>query len=125
MTSTPPSVDTGLLATYEVTSDDASIAARARDICVEQTVEVTEALCADPEIADTVVGRLEGIRPIRPGVHEVRIRYPSAVLGEDVPQLLNVLFGNISMKPFVRLAGIDLTPSYARSFPGPRFGIEL
>jgi ribulose-bisphosphate carboxylase large chain len=112
----------GLLATYEVAADDASIAARARDICVEQTVEVTEPLCADPAIADRVVGRLEGVRPLRPGVHEVRIRYPALTLTHELTQLVSVLFGNISLKSGVRLVAIDLDPAYARRFAGPRHG---
>lgn len=114
----------GLTAIYEVVAHNNSILAIARDICLEQTVEVTEALCAEPAIADRVVGRVQSIRLLRKGLFEVHIYYPGVALGYELTQLISVLFGNISLKSGIRLVGIELMPQYARHFSGPVHGIE-
>jgi ribulose-bisphosphate carboxylase large chain len=44
--------------------------------------------------------------------------------GADLVQLLNVLFGNISLKPGIRLERLDLPNSLLEQFKGPRFGRE-
>jgi ribulose-bisphosphate carboxylase large chain len=40
----------------------------------------------------------------------------------DLPQLINVLFGNISIQPGLKLMSFSLPDSMAARFPGPRFG---
>ncbi|MBM4395024.1 MAG: ribulose 1,5-bisphosphate carboxylase large subunit [Deltaproteobacteria bacterium] len=114
----------GILATYRiVAADRAEAEARAVDVCIEQTVEVTPALCADPVIADRTVARLEGLEPSAPGRWDARVRFPEAVLSAELPQVVNCLYGNVSMKPGVRLVGVALAPSFARLLAGPRHGI--
>ena len=111
-----------LRATYHLTGDDAE--ARAGDICLEQTVEFPEDLLPRYDIREQIVGRVADLRALGPDLHEVRIEYPVEVAGRELTQLLNVLFGNISIKTGIRLVHVDLPPSLLEAYRGPRFGRE-
>ncbi|MBN1946595.1 MAG: hypothetical protein JW797_13050 [Bradymonadales bacterium] len=52
----------------------------------------------------------------------VVIRYAAETAGRDLVQLLNVLFGNTSLKPCIRLDRIEISPELLNTFAGPRFG---
>jgi ribulose-bisphosphate carboxylase large chain len=95
---------------------------KAKDICLEQTVEFPEELV--PEIIRrTVMGRIEDFRKKGRGVFGARLSFPCDTTGGELSQLLNVLFGNISIKPGIRLERFELPPSLLKRFPGPRYGI--
>jgi S-methyl-5-thioribulose 1-phosphate isomerase len=109
-------------ATYHLKSEaqaDASV--KARDIAREQTVEVPEDTA--PEVEARLVGRIESLEPDGSGRWRVVIAYDPVIVGGDVTALFNLLFGNISMKPAVRLIDLDFPASMLQSLPGPRFGI--
>jgi ribulose-bisphosphate carboxylase large chain len=90
----------------------------ADSIRVEQTIEFPFDLA--PEwIQETVVGRIEQISG-----SEVAISYDPGVAGGGITQLLNVLWGNVSLFPGVRITGLQLPDSYLADFRGPRFGID-
>jgi ribulose-bisphosphate carboxylase large chain len=114
-------------ATYRVKAD-AELAARlARFIAYEQTVELPEALVTDRYVLDNVVGRVEHIEPdpIDPNAHQrVRISYQSHLASRQLSQLLNLVFGNVSLLPKVRLVDLELPPDLLTAFPGPRYGID-
>ncbi len=95
---------------------------RARDICLEQTVEVPDSLVPDGMIRDHVLGRIEEVEALPEGGHAARISYAVESAGPDLTQLLNVVFGNISIKTGVRVEHLDLPASMVRLFKGPRFG---
>ena len=62
----------------------------------------------------------------RPGLYRVRIGYPDAVTGYELPQFLNVVFGNSSLKKGISVANVTLSPTLEQNknlFPGPQFGI--
>lgn len=119
-----PVPDQGISVTYGVVADAHTIEARALDICVEQTVEVTEPLWRDPRIADRVMGRVESTEDNDDGSYTVRIHYPGAVVGTELTQVLNVVYGNVSMKPGVRVLGVEPSPGLVAALPGPGFGIR-
>jgi ribulose-bisphosphate carboxylase large chain len=106
--------------------------AKARDIAFEQTVELPPE-CVPPEIAARVVGRVEALEPLdregrtgRGGRGErwrAVIAYDPAAVGTEVPQLLNLLFGNISMKSAILVTGVEWPAPLLRSLGGPRFCI--
>ena len=109
-------------ATYDLTSDTkADAAAKARDIAREQTVEVPEDTA--PEVEARLVGRIESLEPEGSGRWRVVIAYDPVIVGGDVTELFNLLFGNISMKPSVRLVDLAFPDSMLHALPGPRFGI--
>ena len=117
-------IDDSLLATYVLVAPNAPAAAAcARDVAIEQTVEVTEALCVDPFIQDRIVGRVEGVDGLGGGRFQARIRYSFDVLTAELPQIWSVLYGNVSLKPGVRLVGVDPGPGLAARIRGPRHGV--
>lgn len=110
--------------TYRIEAPGDQIEAWARDITIEQSVEFPPELIHDPWIAEHVIGRIEAITSLAPTLHEARISFAAELAGGELTQLLNVFFGNTSLKPNVRLHDFALPPSLAATFRGPRFGIE-
>lgn len=121
--SSPAPSAEALFVTYRVRADAAGIDGRVRDICVEQTVEVTEPLFRDAFFQDEVLGRVESLQEIAPGDWEAVIRFPADVIAGEVTQLWSVVFGNISLKPGVRVTAVRPTPGLARRLGGPGLGI--
>jgi ribulose-bisphosphate carboxylase large chain len=113
----------GLDVVYAVRASPQEIDARARDIAIEQTVEVTESLCSDPFVAERVVGRVVGIVESGPDLFDVRISYAADVIGTEIPQLFSVIFGNISLKKGIRVRSVSPSEGLAGRFAGPGFGI--
>jgi ribulose-bisphosphate carboxylase large chain len=95
---------------------------RARMIAVEQTVEIPEG-CFSAAIEERVVGRLESLEALADGRHRATISYPARVVGPRVGQLVNLLFGNISMHRGIRLAAVEWPVEVLESFSGPAFGV--
>jgi ribulose-bisphosphate carboxylase large chain len=69
-----------------------------------------------------MVGRIEGFEA-REKIYRATISYPVEAFS-DLSQLLNVLFGNSSIKPGIRVEGLQLPPGVLVGFRGPRFGIQ-
>lgn len=109
-------------AVYHVEGTKDSISSRVEDITVEQTVEFPLDLIERQDILDEIVGKVVSVDPIDEGLFETVIEYPVETAGDELPQLLNVLFGNISIKPGIRLIRFDLTEELYAKFEGPRFG---
>jgi ribulose-bisphosphate carboxylase large chain len=98
----------------------------AEEIAVEQTVEVPRACIPSDHYRRGIVGELVRCEPVphQQGRYEAHISYALPVAGNSIPQFLNVLFGNISLKNNIRITDIRL-PDEARSlFPGPSQGID-
>lgn len=112
-----------LRATYALTGPADEARACAERIAVEQTIEFPADLVADDDIRRHVIGRVEAVEATGPALSLVRISYAAETTGGELPQLLNVLFGNCSLYPGVRLVGLDLPPELLRGFRGPRFGV--
>ncbi len=109
---------------YRLTADEAAARAMAEDICIEQTVEFPRDLLPPGEISEKIVGRVESFRPIGDGTFEAIISYSTITLGDELPQLLNVLFGNISIKQGIRVQRLEFPESVYQRLGGPRFGRE-
>jgi ribulose-bisphosphate carboxylase large chain len=54
----------------------------------------------------------------------VVISYDLATIGDEIPQLVNLLFGNISLKRSIRIVDVDWPLDLLRRFIGPCHGIE-
>ena len=114
-----------LTATYRLAGSEPDARALAEDLCVEQTVEFPRALLPAGDIPNQVLGRVEEFSPAAFGHWCATVSFPVEAAGTgDLTQLLNVLFGNISIRPGVRLEALDLPDSLCRHFAGPRFGRE-
>jgi ribulose-bisphosphate carboxylase large chain len=111
--------------TYRLTADDRLAAkARAAAIAVEQTVEFPEDLITDPGIREGIIGRPEFLTPAGPGAWEVVISYAAETAGRCLLQLLNLVFGNVSLQPGVRVQRIALPAAVRDRFRGPRYGVD-
>jgi len=111
-----------LSVTYLLSGDEAEARARAQDICLEQTVEFPEDLLPAGFIRDEVVGRVESLRPAGPGRHLAEISFPVDATARELLQLANVVFGNVSIKPGIRVERLALPEELLAAFRGPRFG---
>lgn len=111
--------------TYRIfATDEAEANARAKDIALEQTVEVPDDVVPDGYIRDEIVGQIEAVAPTASGSFEATISYSPDSAGYEVVQLINVIFGNTSIQQNVRVVGFDAGPEIERRFSGARFGIE-
>lgn len=102
--------------------DEADAAGRARTIAREQTVELPEGTYG-AAIERDVVGRVESVSPRDQGRWCAVVSYPVEVAGDDIPQMLNLLFGNVSLLGGVRVVGVDWPAPPLAALPGPRHGI--
>jgi ribulose-bisphosphate carboxylase large chain len=110
-------------ATYQITGDRNEALSRAKDICLEQTVEFPDELIGPGLIRDHIIGRIESIAPSAlHGRSLVTISYAVEIAAGELTQLINVLFGNISIKPGIRLIDLKLPDSLLAIVKGPRFG---
>jgi ribulose-bisphosphate carboxylase large chain len=91
-------------------------------ICVEQTIEFPYELVPPGAMHDLMVGQVESFEPQGESRFEVVISYANESSGMELPQLLNVIFGNVSFTPGIRVERLDLPASLADAFRGPRFG---
>jgi ribulose-bisphosphate carboxylase large chain len=113
--------------TYRITPDDPRpVEAHAKDICIEETVEIPEDCVPAGHWEAGIVGRVESIVPLpgEPSSFNVDISYRTDIANEQIPNLLNVLFGNISIRRGIKIVDIRLTPEQLTAFGGPGFGIE-
>lgn len=103
---------------------EAEALARAQDIALEQTVEFPEDLTPPGDIRQHVVGRIESCLPAGADRFEAAISYAVETAGGELPQLLNVIFGNSSIKPGLRVERLELPTGLLAQYKGPRFGRE-
>lgn len=96
--------------------------AKARDMIVEQTVEVPAA-CVPRHLRRTIVGSIERLERVGPSRWRVACSYDPKVVGDSAPQLFNLLFGNISLTPGIRLVELRLPRAALAGLRGPAFGI--
>jgi ribulose-bisphosphate carboxylase large chain len=112
-----------LRATYRIRASRADIAAVARAIALEQSVEVPAEVVRDEFVAQHIVARVESTRELGDGTHAAVIELAAATTGYDVAQTVNMLFGNSSLHEHVELIDVEFPDEFLARFPGPRFGI--
>lgn len=107
---------------YRLTGNEAEAMTKAQDICLEQTVEFPGELIPDGIIKEHVVGRITDFKGDGPGHFLTIISFVVESAANELTQLLNVVFGNISIKPGFRVEEILLPKGLTKAFNGPRFG---
>lgn len=111
--------------TYKIKADSMALAQeRAQDICVEQTVEFPADLVPNHIVNQGMIGKIESLDPAAPGFFLAKISYAVESASGEFTQLLNVLFGNISIKPGIQIQDIKLEESLLKFIKGPRFGVK-
>lgn len=110
-------------ATYRIAAPSYEEAKKlAWNICVEQTIECPYELVDGTPIADTIVGQIDDLKKAEPGAYYATISYEPEAVGDEMAELLNMLFGNTSLLPGIRLMSFELPDSMYDNYPGPRFG---
>lgn len=116
---------TSFSVTYRITPQkNRSIDAIAREIAEEQTVEIPHDSIPQSHFDSGIVGKVIETTDNKNGSCSATIQYRNDVAGISVPQFLNVLFGNISIKKGITVTGLDLPKDFLSRFSGPKFGIE-
>jgi ribulose-bisphosphate carboxylase large chain len=113
-------------AVYRIAGGEGEASTVARAIAREQTVELPEELVSDSPTIQAVVGTLESLEPDThlDGACRATIGYAAELASGQIPQLLNLLFGNVSIYPRVRLLDVQLPDVFLQRIDGPRFGID-
>lgn len=96
-------------------------AAKARDIALEQTAELPAA-AVPPDVR--VVGEVLAAERLADGRWRAVIAYRPDIVGEDFAQLLNILFGNISLKSGILVTDVHVPAALLARWRGPALGIE-
>ena len=96
--------------------------AKLRDIALEQTVELPRD-CVPDALYERVVGRVERFSALPDHRFEATLSFNPALVGGELTQLLNTLFGNISLKDGIRLTDIRWPRELLDAFGGPAFGM--
>ncbi|MEQ8589507.1 MAG: RuBisCO large subunit C-terminal-like domain-containing protein [Roseitalea porphyridii] len=110
---------------YRLRAEDGQDAdVRATGIALEQTVEIPGDIVPAGYIGDTIVGQVEDVRQTVGDWYEATISYSPDSAGDEVVQLINVIFGNSSIQQNIRVIGFDPGPEIRARFQGARFGIE-
>jgi ribulose-bisphosphate carboxylase large chain len=111
--------------TYRLFGKHEEVETVARKIAFEQSVELPEAQVPD-HIRRQVVGRVEevSVDVEVEGARRATISYPARHAGTHLSQFLNLIYGNVSIYPRVRLIDISLPQGFLDGFRGPRFGIQ-
>ena len=116
--------DQRITAVYRVNETASLIAARAKAIAVEQSVEMPVDAISDRTVLEEILGRVEDITDLGDGSFEVRVGLAVASTGLEAGQLLNMLFGNTSMHPDVVLKNAIFPDAVLTAFGGPRHGLS-
>ncbi len=110
--------------TYRLFGSEKEARARAEDICIEQTVEFPADEVPEGVIRDHVFGRIESFEQRDEDSFQAKISYAVEIAAGELTQFLNVVFGNSSIKPGIRVEHLDLPESLLSCFKGPRYGRE-
>lgn len=111
-----------LTVTYNVAGVGRAAAAKAADIAFEQTLELTPDV-VPPGVAKRVAGRVESVTTLGRGRSAAVISFDPATVCGDLPQLLNLLFGNISLKAGILVADVRWPDGLLRALGGPALGM--
>ncbi|MDN3519208.1 RuBisCO large subunit C-terminal-like domain-containing protein [Aquisalimonas lutea] len=101
---------------------DESAEDKARGIALEQTVELPAA-CVPAPLGDRVVGRVERLSALPEQRYEATISFDADLVGSELTQLLNTLFGNISLQDGIRLTDIRWPAGLLDALGGPGHGM--
>ena len=113
-----------LIAVYEVPGPAADAEKLATAIAFEETVEVPLDFPLPPFIREHIVGRTSLVEPVENGRFRVSVDFPAALASGRLGTLLNLVFGNASIWPGVKLVDIRFPDSFLNEFKGPNFGVE-
>lgn len=108
-----------LLITYRLTAPEDKIPEIAEDIALEQTAELPKEAIFYKNVLKRIVGEIDSIES-----KTVKISYDISTTDLQIPQFLNLLYGNISLKKGIKVIGLKIPKEFAGKFSGPNYGIQ-
>lgn len=110
--------------TYRITLQEGEdLSQKVEGVCLEQSVEMPRSVLPG-DIETKIVGQPVSQHEISDGIYEVTIDWPLENTGYEISQFLNILYGNISLQPGIRVSEAEWDALYGKLFEGPSFGIE-
>lgn len=91
-------------------------------IALENTVEIPRDVVPEGYIEDVVLGQVLTVVQETETTWLTEIRFHIDAVGTELPQLLNVIFGNASILKGVKVIGFKFNSDIRDLFPGARFG---
>jgi 2,3-diketo-5-methylthiopentyl-1-phosphate enolase len=119
-----------VIATYLVEDVESRLEARAKSIAEGLTVgSWTDLPAMKQQRMKPYCGIVDAVQTLGPTVGDrveahISIGYPIRNLPPSIPALLTTVFGKLSMDGRIKLVGLELPPTWAQQFPGPKFGLE-
>lgn len=95
----------------------------AEDIAREQSLETPRELIP-PDIAERFLGRVLSVAPDDDDRWALTVGYPIECAAGSLAALLQLLYGNVSFYPRVRLTQVELPDEALADFPGPIAGLD-
>ncbi len=113
----------GFTATYQIQALSLEDAKNwAASVAREETIECIDEAVPHAFILNELLGKVLSVSERGPSVYQAEIGYNREIVGDEIPQLLNVLYGNSSMHVGVKLVDIRIPEDTLKAFPGPRYG---
>jgi len=112
-----------IIATYQAICDADKADQLATAIAWEQTVEIIPEAVRHQRVLDEFVGRVVSVTHNK-GIAIIKIAYNPALVCGRVSALFNLVYGNVSMYPDVRLVDLQIPAGLADEIGGPAFGIK-
>lgn len=107
---------------YLITADSGQARRLAEAIAEEQSLETASALLT-PALRDRLLGQVRSVTPLTERRWQVLIDYPAELASGQIGQLLQLLYGNISFYPEVRLIDLNLPETLLHALGGPMGGV--
>jgi ribulose-bisphosphate carboxylase large chain len=122
----PVTIPERIHASYRIRCRATEIARFAHQIAYEQTVELPERLVSAFSVPEVGVGRVERIEADGDRAEQfiVGLSYSPHLSSNQLSQLLNLLYGNVSIFPNVRLLDVRLPGPLLDELGGPSHGIK-
>ncbi|GHS90631.1 ribulose-bisphosphate carboxylase [Synergistales bacterium] len=109
---------------YRIYGDERTAKGMAADICAEQTVEFPLRFLPQGVISQEITGRVESFEMESDGQYLAAVSFADETAAGGLPQFLNVVFGNISIKRGIQVARIIPSEGIYSFLSGPRFGVS-
>lgn len=93
-------------------------------IALENTVEIPRDVVPSGYIEDVVLGQVLNVYQETEQTWICEIGYHVDAVGQELPQLLNVIFGNASILKGVKVVGLDFNEDIRTRFAGAKYGAE-
>ena len=110
--------------TYSIWGSEAEARGIASAIRVEETAEFPEDLIGKGDIRDHVLGQIVDFQHVDDNHYQAILSFAIEITAFELLQFLNVVYGNISMIPNIKVERFDLPDSLLSHFKGPRFGCD-